>query len=51
LKAFLEFRAALARRMQEHWIAEVETMRAAKPHLDLVLTLVDDRFDHIACAT
>jgi hypothetical protein len=46
LKAFLEFRAALARRMQEHWIAEVETMRAAKPHLDLVLTHVDDRFDN-----
>jgi len=46
LKAFLDYRAALARRMQEKWIAEIEAMRAAKPHLDLVLTHVDDRFDN-----
>jgi hypothetical protein len=46
LKAFLDYRATLARRMQEKWIAEIEAMRAAKPHLDLVLTHVDDRFDN-----
>ncbi len=43
--AFLEFRASLARKMQEEWIAELETARRRKPHLDLVLTHVDDRFD------
>jgi hypothetical protein len=46
LKAFLDYRATLARRMQEKWIAEIEAMRARKPHLDLVLTHVDDRFDN-----
>jgi hypothetical protein len=46
LKVFLDYRARLARRMQEHWIAEIEAMREAKPHLDLVLTHVDDRFDN-----
>jgi hypothetical protein len=46
LKAFLDYRATLARRMQEKWIAEIEGMRASKPHLDLVLTHVDDRFDN-----
>ena len=44
-KAFLDFRAELARRMQEEWIGELETVRRGKPHLDLVLTHVDDRFD------
>jgi hypothetical protein len=44
-KAFLDYRAELARRMQEEWIAQLETVRAGKPHLDLVLTHVDDRFD------
>jgi hypothetical protein len=43
--AFLEFRASLARKMQEEWIGELETARRRKPHLDLVLTHVDDRFD------
>ncbi len=43
--AFLEFRASLARRMQEEWLGELEQSRRAKPHLDLVLTHVDDRFD------
>lgn len=45
LRQFLEFRAQLARRMQEEWIAEIERARRRKPHLDLVLTHVDDRFD------
>jgi hypothetical protein len=44
-KAFLDYRADLARRMQEEWIAQLETIRARKPYLDLVLTHVDDRFD------
>jgi hypothetical protein len=43
--AFLNFRAGLARRMQEEWLAEIEQVRQTKPHLDLVLTHVDDRFD------
>ncbi|HEY7338360.1 MAG TPA: hypothetical protein VH639_25970 [Bryobacteraceae bacterium] len=45
LKEFLDFRASLAARQQEQWIAEVERVRKSKPHLDLVLTHVDDRFD------
>ena len=44
-KAFLDFRSDLARRMQEDWIAELETVRREKPYLDLVLTHVDDRLD------
>ncbi|MCU1235623.1 MAG: hypothetical protein JWP63_3590, partial [Candidatus Solibacter sp.] len=43
--AFLNFRADLARRMQEEWLGEIELARRTKPHLDLVLTHVDDRFD------
>jgi hypothetical protein len=43
--AFLEYRADLARRIQEEWLGELEVARRAKPHLDLVLTHVDDRFD------
>jgi hypothetical protein len=42
---FLEFRSELARHMQEEWIGEMESIRLEKPHLDLVLTHVDDRFD------
>jgi hypothetical protein len=44
-RKFLDFRAELARRMQEEWIAEVQLSRRARPELDLVLTHVDDRFD------
>ena len=44
-KAFLDFRSELVRRMQEEWIAELEAARQQKPHLDLVLTHVDDRLD------
>jgi hypothetical protein len=43
--AFLDFRAEMARHMQEEWVGEMEQARRAKPHLDLVLTHVDDRFD------
>ena len=45
LRAFLDYRAELSRRLQTHWIGEIEAMRAEKPDLDLVLTHVDDRFD------
>jgi hypothetical protein len=44
-QAFLDFRAALAGQMQEEWIGVLETVRREKPHLDLVLTHVDDRLD------
>jgi hypothetical protein len=44
-RAFLDFRAELARRMQEEWLAVIEGARHEKPDLDLVLTHVDDRFD------
>ncbi len=45
LRRFLDFRANLARKMQEDWLAAAETIRLAKPGLDIVLTHVDDRFD------
>jgi hypothetical protein len=44
-RLFLDFRAGLARRMQEEWLAEIDLSRRDKPDLDLVLTHVDDRFD------
>ena len=44
-RRFLEYRVRLARRIQQEWLAEVEALRRKKPHLDLVLTHVDDRFD------
>jgi hypothetical protein len=45
MRALLEYRAELARRQQTEWIGEIETLRRARPYLDLVLTHVDDRFD------
>src|SRR5207244_1948682 len=44
-RAFLEFRADLARRIEEEWLTVAESIRRQKPQLDLVLTHVDDRFD------
>jgi hypothetical protein len=35
----------LSQREQTEWIAEVEAIRMMKPHLDLTLTHIDDRFD------
>jgi hypothetical protein len=46
MRAFLDYRAALAGKLQSKWIAEIETVRRDKPDLDLVLTHVDDRFDN-----
>lgn len=46
LAKFLDFRAELAQRLQEEWIGVIDGYRRrSKPHLDLVLTHVDDRFD------
>ncbi|MGH9674961.1 MAG: hypothetical protein ACRD44_17450, partial [Bryobacteraceae bacterium] len=45
LRAFLDYRADLARRMQAGWINELEQVRTTRRHLDLALTHVDDRFD------
>ena len=45
LSLFLDYRADLARRQQEEWIAQIEAIRQKKPDLDFVLTHVDDRFD------
>ncbi len=45
LKQFLDFRASLAREMQEVWLAEIEKARVKRPDLDIVLTHVDDRMD------
>ena len=42
---FLEFRADVARRQQDEWIAQIESIRKTKSWLDLTLTHVDDRFD------
>ena len=44
-KQFLDYRAELARRMEEEWLAVLQSLRREKPDLDLVLTQVDDRFD------
>jgi hypothetical protein len=45
VRRFLDFRAGLAHRMQEDWLATMESFRQFRPDLDIVLTHVDDRFD------
>src|ERR1700693_4912646 len=35
LRAFLDFRAELARRMQQDWMAQIGALRAARPNLDM----------------
>lgn len=45
LRRFLDFRASLVERLQSEWIDQAEQIRKTKPHLDLTLTHVDDRFD------
>jgi hypothetical protein len=44
-RASLDHRADLVFRMQQDWLNEVAQIRRAKPHLDIVLTHIDDRFD------
>jgi hypothetical protein len=46
LRLFLDYRAEISRRQQSEWMDVVESVRAHKPDLDLVLTHVDDRFDN-----
>src|SRR5581483_3059414 len=46
LRAFLDFRAELARKQESRWIGEIEALRRKRPDMDLVLTHVDDRFDN-----
>jgi hypothetical protein len=45
LRAFLDFRAELARRMQQDWMGQIGELRGSRPNLDMTLTHVDDRFD------
>jgi hypothetical protein len=44
LRRLLDFRAGLARKMQEEWLYEGEKYRESNSDLDIVLTHVDDRF-------
>jgi hypothetical protein len=44
-RAFLDFRAQLARNMQQQWLGEIEALRQERGDLDIVLTHVDDRLD------
>ncbi|MGA2575896.1 MAG: hypothetical protein ABSH24_07715 [Bryobacteraceae bacterium] len=44
-RAFLDYRAHLARDMQMQWLAEIENARRARNYPDIVLTHVDDRLD------
>ncbi len=41
-KAFVDYRAGLALRLQQHWLG---TLRAALPEGDIVVTQIDDQFD------
>ena len=43
MRRFLDYRAALASKMQSDWLQVVDRARAQKPYLDVVLTHIDDR--------
>lgn len=45
LRKLLDARADLAADLQRKWLGELQWIRRATPHLDLVLTHIDDRFD------
>ena len=45
LRKFLDFRAALASRMQADWLDVLDQVRGTKPWLDVVLTHIDDRLE------
>ena len=45
LRKFLDYRAGMARTLQEQWLRKAESYRVFKPDLDIVLTHVDDRLD------
>src|SRR5262249_15796256 len=42
LRAFLDFRAELARRIEQEWMGQIGALRSSRPNLDLTLTHVDD---------
>lgn len=44
-KLFIDYRADLAARMQREWLDVLQGVRRAKPHLELVWTHIDDRYD------
>lgn len=45
LRQFLDYRAALASKMQSDWLQVLDHARSQKPYLDVVLTHIDDRFE------
>ncbi len=45
LRKFLDYRAALASRMQAEWLGVIDQSKVRKPYLDVVLTHIDDRFE------
>ncbi|MBV9760575.1 MAG: hypothetical protein JO340_08425 [Acidobacteriaceae bacterium] len=45
LRKFLDYRAALASRMQADWLDVIDRLKVSKPYLDVVLTHIDDRFE------
>lgn len=45
VQPFLDYRATLAARLQQQWLARLRTLRQDKPELDILLTHIDDRFD------
>jgi hypothetical protein len=45
LRRFLDYRADLASRMQTDWLGTIERIKVGKPHLDIALTHIDDRFE------
>lgn len=45
MRRFLKFRAELAAGMQREWMDVLSSIRRERPHFDIVLTHIDDRFD------
>lgn len=45
LRQFLDYRAALASKMQSDWLQVIDRARMQKPYLDVVLTHIDDRLE------
>lgn len=45
LRQFLDFRAGLAAQMQTDWLEVCDRLKKTKPHLDAMLTHIDDRFE------
>ncbi len=45
MRQFLDYRAELTLKIQKEWLGILSGLRKQLPHLDLVLTHVDDQFD------